>query len=162
MKNIFIIIAFLSLDAYATEKNPSPIVITDDYQLYATRSDTTSVYNSYITAIDACSEMLSGLKLSYMNVTQVKCSDVIFKIRTQVPGVPEVSINLDVYCKPRPFSEMSIISLFQNCETHPQQECFEPELLNRLDKIKPTKYKDLVIPGYYADVRTLNACQIVK
>lgn len=67
-----------------------------------------------------------------------ECSE---KLSVVVGDMCRETVFLKLYCKPRPYSEIALMSLFDSCKINPQASCFDPKLLASFDKIKPMKSK---------------------
>lgn len=164
MKNLILILALLlsvdNANAFGGKRKTEPVLVSQpslldtalssgEYQLIFSENYSTRFASTVTALTPDCLNILSKAKMRLYKEAEASCSDVLSVINIQriidTSRVPDnmQSINIDVYCKPRQFSDIAIMSLFKKCSEAPQQECFSPQLIEKLDQIKPTTFKEM-------------------
>lgn len=86
-----------------------------------------------------CSGMLAQAR-QITTQNNNECSVVLVKTSTFSHSSGGTLV-VEKYCKRRPFTEVAMVSLLQKCTESPQPECFNPDLIKQINKVKPPKYK---------------------
>lgn len=158
MKNIILVLTILfSVNSYAWSKKkpvqplPEPVIDLSGYKLLSSEVKSTDWANTNTQLQPQCLAMISEAKLNALSAAEINCNEVISKITITriVDGHRQQDVsqtlNMDVYCKPRSFSDIALVSLYKKCMEVPQQECFNTTLLARLDQVKPTTFKEILV-----------------
>ena len=124
----------------------------DDAVVWSYSNSHEKIYEQYEASSDALVKVNSYI-VTNSNELEVKCSVVTSTLSNRVNAVERgdqygdtYTVNLyytdaTVTCEKRNYADSASISLANFCIENPNEKCFDPEVMKRISKVKPTKYK---------------------